>query len=41
MKKKIKLTDVTLLAATSIDIDATQIAMKISMHNIEYGAVKF
>jgi len=40
MKKKIKLTDVTLLAATSIDIDATQIAMKISMHNIEYGAVK-
>ena len=40
MKKKIKLPNVTLLAATSIDIEATQISMKISMHNIEFGAAK-
>jgi len=40
MKKKIKLSKVTLLAATSVDIDSAQISMKISMHNIEFGAAK-
>ena len=41
MRKKLKLNNVTLLAATSVDIDQTQLALKISMHNIEFGAVKF
>ena len=41
MKKKLKLHNVTLLAATSVDIDQTQLALKISMHNIEFGAIKF
>ena len=41
MYKKIKLADITLLAATSVDIDQTQIALKISSQNIEFGAVKF
>ena len=41
MKKKLKLPNVTLLAATSVDIDQTQLALKISMHNIEFGAIKF
>ena len=40
MKKKIKLSDVTLLAATSVEIDQTQLALKISSYNIEFGAVK-
>ena len=40
MKKKLKLPNVTLLAATSIDIDQTQLAMRISLQNIEFGAVK-
>jgi len=40
LKKKIKLPDVTLLAATSVEIDQTQLALKISSHNIEFGAVK-
>tara|TARA_B100001123_G_C14949031_1_gene882888 strand:- start:22 stop:720 length:699 start_codon:yes stop_codon:yes gene_type:complete len=41
MKKKIELPDVTLLAITSVDIDETQLAMRISLHNIKFGAVKF
>ena len=40
MKKKIKLPDVTLLSATSSEADAAQIAMRISLHNIEFGAAK-
>ena len=40
MKKKLKLPDVTLLAATSIDIDQTQLAMRISLQNISFGAAK-
>ena len=40
MKKKIILPDVTLLAATSVEIDQTQIALKISSQNIKFGAVK-
>lgn len=40
MKKKLTLSNVTLLAATSIDIEETQIAMRISMHNINFGEVK-
>ena len=39
-KKKISLPDVTLLAATSVDIDQTQISLKISSQNIKFGAVK-
>lgn len=41
MKKKLTLPNVTLLAATSVDIDETQLAMRISLHNIKFGAVKF
>ena len=40
MKKKLKLPYVTLLAATSVNIDQTQIALKISSHNIQFAAVK-
>ena len=40
MKKKLNLSNVTLLAATSVDIDQTQLAMRISLHNISFGAVK-
>jgi len=40
MKKKLKLPDITLLAATSVDIDQTQLAMRISLHNIEFAAAK-
>ncbi len=40
-KKKLKLPNVTLLAVTSIEIEQHQIALKISSHNIEFGAVKF
>ena len=40
MKKKLKLSNVTLLAATSSEIDEAQISMRISLHNIEFGAAK-
>ena len=40
MEKKLKLPNVTLLAATSVNIDQTQIALKISSHNIQFAAVK-
>ena len=40
MKKKLKLSNITLLAATSIEIDMTQLALRISLRNIEFGAVK-
>ena len=40
MKKKLDLPNVTLLAATSIEVDMTQLALKISLRNIEFGAVK-
>ena len=40
MKKKLKLPNVTLLAATSIDIDQTQLAIRISLQNILFGAAK-
>ena len=40
MKKKLKLSDVTLLAATSSEIDEAQISMRISLHNIKFGAAK-
>lgn len=39
-KKKIKLLDVTLLAVTSVDIDETQLSLKISSQNIDFGSVK-
>jgi len=34
MKKKLKLSDVTLLAVTSNEMDEAQISMRISLHNI-------
>ena len=40
MKKKLKLPDVTLLSATSSEEDAAQVSMRISLHNIDFGAVK-
>ena len=40
MKKKLKLPNVTLLSATSSEMDAAQLSMKISLHNIEFGASK-
>ena len=40
MKKKLTLPDITLLAATSVDIEESQLAMRISLHNIKFGSVK-
>ena len=40
MKKKLKLPEVTLLAATTSEMDAAQVSMRISLHNIEFGASK-
>tara|TARA_Y100000590_G_scaffold198405_1_gene225318 strand:+ start:907 stop:1608 length:702 start_codon:yes stop_codon:yes gene_type:complete len=40
MKKKINLPDVTLLSATSNEVDAAQLSMRISLHNINFGAAK-
>ena len=40
MTKKIYLPDVTLLAASSVDLDNTQLALRISRLNIDFGAVK-
>ena len=40
MEKKLELPNVTLLAVTSVDIEETQIAMRISLHNIKFGSVK-
>ena len=40
MKKKLKLPDVTLLAATSSEEEAAQVSMRISLHNIEFGSAK-
>ena len=40
MKKKLKLPNVTLLSATSTEADAAQLSMRISLHNIEFGASK-
>ena len=41
MKNKLKLSDITLLAvANHQDVDQTQISLKISSQNIEFGAIK-
>ena len=40
MKKKLELPNVTLIAATSVEIEQHQIALKISSQNIGFGAVK-
>ena len=40
MKKKLKLPNVTLLAATSTEIDMTQLSLRISLRDIEFGSVK-
>ena len=37
MKKKLELPNVTLLSATSSEMDAAQISMRISLHNIEFA----
>ena len=37
MKKKLKLSDVTLLAVTSNEMDEAQISMRISLHNIQFA----
>ena len=38
--KKLKLPNVTLLAATSSEMDEAQVSMRISLQNIEFGAAK-
>ena len=40
MKKKLKLPNVTILAATSSEIEAAQLSIRISLHNIEFGEAK-
>tara|TARA_Y100000590_G_scaffold424230_1_gene530864 strand:+ start:1215 stop:1922 length:708 start_codon:yes stop_codon:yes gene_type:complete len=40
MKKKLKLPNITLLAASSIKIDLVQDALKISSYEIDFGAIK-
>ena len=40
LKKKLILPNVTLLSATSYKIEEAQMAMRISLHNIEFGSVK-
>jgi len=40
VKKKLNLSEVTLLAATSSEADEAQISMRISLHNIKFGAAK-
>tara|TARA_Y100000780_G_scaffold625_1_gene631 strand:- start:200 stop:901 length:702 start_codon:yes stop_codon:yes gene_type:complete len=40
MKKKLELSNVTLLSATSSEMDAAQISMRISLHNIKFGKSK-
>ena len=40
MKKKLKLSDVTLLAVTSNEMDEAQISMRISLHNIKFAKSK-
>ena len=41
MKKKLKLPNISLLAiAHEKDVDQTQISMKISSENIDFGAIK-
>ena len=40
MKKKLNLPNVTLLAVTSTEMDAAQLSMRISLHNIDFGKSK-
>tara|TARA_Y100000590_G_C15646524_1_gene987091 strand:+ start:921 stop:1622 length:702 start_codon:yes stop_codon:yes gene_type:complete len=40
MKKKLKLPNVTILAATSSEVEAAQLSIRISLHNIEFGGAK-
>ena len=37
----LKLSDVTLVAVSSVDIESTYLALEISSHEIEFGAIKF
>ena len=41
MKKKLTLSNVTLLAATSVDIEQTNFNLKISSEFIEFAEIKF
>jgi hypothetical protein len=41
MSARIHLPDVTLVSATSVDISDTLLAFAISMHDIDFGSVKF
>ena len=40
MKKKLKLPNVTILAATSSEIEAAQLSIRISLHNIQFSEAK-
>ena len=40
MKKKLELPNITLIAATSVEIEQHQLALKISSQNIEFATVK-
>jgi len=40
MKKKLQLSDVTLLSVTSSEENEAQLSMRISLHNIDFGASK-
>jgi len=40
MKKKLKLNNITLLAASSVDIDLIQDALKISAYEIDFASIK-
>jgi len=40
MKKKLQLSDVTLLSVTSSEENEAQFSMRISLHNIDFGASK-
>jgi hypothetical protein len=37
----LKLPDITLVAVSSVDLDATLLALSISSHEIEFAEVKF
>lgn len=37
----LSLPNITLVAATSVDLEATELALRISSHEIEFGAIKF
>ncbi len=40
MKKKLSIPNVTLIATTSVDINETQLSLRVSAHNINFGKIK-